>query len=70
MTLNYVGHAERWDRIDRHGTLASRNCTLAYRAGSRTLAVLTVGRDATSLAAEQAFERRDDTALQAFGRSK
>jgi NADPH-dependent 2,4-dienoyl-CoA reductase/sulfur reductase-like enzyme/nitrite reductase/ring-hydroxylating ferredoxin subunit len=70
VTLSYVGHAERWDRIDRHGNLAARDCTLAYRAGDKTLAVLTVGRDAVSLAAEVAFERRDEAALQTFGRKR
>jgi len=69
-TLSYVGHAERWDRIDRHGSLAARSCTLAYRSGNRTLAVVTVGRDAVGLAAEMAFEKRDDVALQSFGRTR
>jgi NADPH-dependent 2,4-dienoyl-CoA reductase/sulfur reductase-like enzyme/nitrite reductase/ring-hydroxylating ferredoxin subunit len=70
VTISYVGHAERWDRIDRHGNLAARSCTLAYRSGNRTLAVVTVGRDAVSLAAEMAFEKRDDVALHSFGRTR
>jgi 3-phenylpropionate/trans-cinnamate dioxygenase ferredoxin reductase subunit len=68
--IAYAGHAERWDRIDVHGSLAARDATLAYREGVRTLAVVTVGRDRTGLEAELAFERRDLTALDAFGRTK
>ncbi|HET6149020.1 MAG TPA: FAD-dependent oxidoreductase [Polyangia bacterium] len=70
VTLNYVGHAERWDRIEIHGTLADRDCTVAYRVGERTLAVATIGRDSVSLAAELAFERGDQAALRAFGRDR
>jgi NADPH-dependent 2,4-dienoyl-CoA reductase/sulfur reductase-like enzyme/nitrite reductase/ring-hydroxylating ferredoxin subunit len=69
VTLAYVGHAERWDRIDVHGSLAARDATLAYRDGDTTLAVVTVGRDRTSLAAEVAFEGDDRAALGAFGRT-
>jgi NADPH-dependent 2,4-dienoyl-CoA reductase/sulfur reductase-like enzyme/nitrite reductase/ring-hydroxylating ferredoxin subunit len=69
LTLSYVGHAASWDRIDRHGDLAARDCTLAYRAGDRTLAVATIGRDAVSLAAEAAFESEDHAKLREFGRT-
>jgi NADPH-dependent 2,4-dienoyl-CoA reductase/sulfur reductase-like enzyme/nitrite reductase/ring-hydroxylating ferredoxin subunit len=70
VTFAYVGHAERWDRIDIHGTLAARDATLAYRDGDRTRAVVTVGRDRVSLEAELAFERDDQAALAAFGRTR
>jgi len=66
--LAYVGHAERWDRIDVHGSLAAKDATLAYREGDRTLAVVTVGRDRIGLLAELAFEREDRAALDAFGK--
>jgi apoptosis-inducing factor 3 len=59
VTLNYVGHAERWDAIDVEGTLEARDCRLVYRAGGRPLAVVTVGRDQDSLRAELAFEGSD-----------
>ena len=49
VTLAYVGHAERWDRIDVHGSVDARDATLAYREGDRTRAVVTIGRDRTSL---------------------
>jgi NADPH-dependent 2,4-dienoyl-CoA reductase/sulfur reductase-like enzyme/nitrite reductase/ring-hydroxylating ferredoxin subunit len=68
--IAYVGHAERWDRIDVHGSLEAKDATLAYRAGMRTLAVVTIGRDRTSLEAEVAFERGDEAALGAFGRTR
>ena len=68
--LAYVGHAERWDRIDVHGSLAAKDATLAYREGDRTLAVVTIGRDRIGLLAELAFERGDRAALDAFGRTR
>jgi len=70
VTLAYVGHAERWDRIDVHGSLAARDATLTYREGDHALAVVTVGRDRTSLEAERAFEQDDRAALDAFGRTR
>ncbi len=68
--IAYVGHAEKWDRIDIHGSLAARDVTLAYREGKRTLAVVTIGRDRASLEAELAFERGDEAALDSFGRTR
>ncbi|WP_394832262.1 FAD-dependent oxidoreductase [Pendulispora rubella] len=54
--IAYVGHAERWDRIDVSGSLAQRDATLAFRAGDKTLAIATLGRDLQSLEAERAIE--------------
>ncbi len=68
--IAYTGHAERWDRIDVNGSLAAKDATLAYREGKRTLAVVTIGRDRTSLEAELAFERGDEAALASFGRTR
>jgi 3-phenylpropionate/trans-cinnamate dioxygenase ferredoxin reductase subunit len=68
--LSYVGHAETWDRVDVAGRLEARDATLAYRRGEETLAVVTLGRDRTSLDAEVAFERGDGSALAAFGRTR
>ena len=70
LTLNYVGHAESWDRIDVHGDLGARDATLAYRRGGQTLAVATLGRDKTSLEAEVAIEAGDQAGLAAFGRTR
>jgi apoptosis-inducing factor 3 len=54
--ISYVGHAERWDRIDVEGSIASKDCKLTFRAGEKALAVFTIGRDHESLAAEHSFE--------------
>jgi NADPH-dependent 2,4-dienoyl-CoA reductase/sulfur reductase-like enzyme/nitrite reductase/ring-hydroxylating ferredoxin subunit len=57
MQISYVGHAEAWDRIEIDGSLAKRDATVRYVSGQRALAVVTIGRDAASLAAEVAMER-------------
>lgn len=63
VTINYVGHADQWERIDIEGSIADRSCALAYRTGEKTLAVATVFRDRESLQAEADLERNDWTAL-------
>jgi apoptosis-inducing factor 3 len=57
LTLSYVGHARRWDRIDIDGSLDARDATVSYWLEGRKLAVLTVGRDRDSLAAERELEQ-------------
>jgi len=54
--LCYVGHAVKWDRIEIDGSLAAKDCTVTYRQGDHKLAVLTIGRDRESLAAEIELE--------------
>jgi NADPH-dependent 2,4-dienoyl-CoA reductase/sulfur reductase-like enzyme/nitrite reductase/ring-hydroxylating ferredoxin subunit len=56
-TLNYVGHAEKWDKLDLDGGIEEHNCKLSFQRGGRTLAVATVGRDRESLENELAMER-------------
>ncbi len=63
VTIAYVGHAERWDRVDIHGSLDARDAAVAFRLGGKTLAVATVGRDGVSLEAEAALEEGDEAAL-------
>jgi apoptosis-inducing factor 3 len=63
VTINYVGHAERWDRIDVAGSIDKRDAAVAYRRGGTTLAVATLGRDGAALEAEAAMERRDEKTL-------
>ncbi|WP_419690252.1 FAD-dependent oxidoreductase [Burkholderia theae] len=58
MTINYVGHAEQWDRVEIDGDLGAHDCSIAYWRGDTRLAVVTVGRDLDSLEAEAAFERQ------------
>jgi 3-phenylpropionate/trans-cinnamate dioxygenase ferredoxin reductase subunit len=63
VTRSYVGHAPAWDRIDTRGSLAKRDFAAAYVKDERIVAVVTVGRDLSSLRAEAAYERKDDAAL-------
>jgi NADPH-dependent 2,4-dienoyl-CoA reductase/sulfur reductase-like enzyme len=57
VTVNYVGHAERWDEIHIDGTLEEHNCTIDLRLGGKTVAVATIARDLVSLQAELSMER-------------
>jgi NADPH-dependent 2,4-dienoyl-CoA reductase/sulfur reductase-like enzyme/nitrite reductase/ring-hydroxylating ferredoxin subunit len=56
LAINYVGHAESWDAITINGDLDARDCSVTYKKGGRTLAVVTVSRDLQSLQAEAAME--------------
>ncbi len=56
LSLNYVGHAERWDRVEISGRLADRDCALTYMLDGKAMAVVTLFRDRASLAAEMAME--------------
>ena len=57
MQISYVGHAEKWDRIDVAGSIAGARLHRGFKRGDKTLAVVTVGRDLESLRAEVAMER-------------
>jgi len=56
-SIRYVGHAEKWDAVQMSGSLESRDCSVAYQGGERTLAVATIGRDLESLKTEARMER-------------
>ncbi|MEP6546388.1 MAG: FAD-dependent oxidoreductase [Gammaproteobacteria bacterium] len=56
LTVNYVGHAERWDSAEVAGTFAARDFSISYRRADRLLALASVGRDLQSLKAELAME--------------
>src|SRR3984893_2712388 len=56
-TLNYVGHAEKWDQLDLEGSIEDQDCKLSFQRAGRTLAVATVGRDRENLENEVAMER-------------
>ena len=57
VTISYVGHATRWDAIERDGSLDQQDCTLRFISEGRTLAVATIGRDRESLLSEVELER-------------
>jgi NADPH-dependent 2,4-dienoyl-CoA reductase/sulfur reductase-like enzyme len=59
----YVGHARTWDRIDIAGSIADRDCIVAFRSGGQTLAVASIYRDRECLEAERALERGDEALL-------
>ena len=68
LQIQYVGHAEKWDKIDISGDLGAHDATVAYRAGGRTLAVATTGgsRDLASLQAEVALEQGAEGEIEAL----
>jgi len=57
MSIRYVGHAERWDRVQIDGRIDARDCAVSYSLGGRRLAVATISRDRENLAAEVELER-------------
>ena len=56
VTINYVGHAERWDNVKIDGSLDRRDATVSFILGGTTRAVATVSRDRECLEAELALE--------------
>jgi len=70
--IAYVGHAERWERIDIAGRLeasGARDATVVFRGdGGRALAVATIARNQESLRAEAAMEANDEKTLASLGR--
>ena len=65
-TVNYVGHAESWDRVDVAGSIDAKDAAVAYRKAGKTLAVATIGRDHAALEAERSMELADEKALRAL----
>jgi len=56
ISINYVGHAERWETIEIDGSLEQHDVSVRYRVGDRILAVASIFRDRESLEAELAME--------------
>ena len=61
--ITYVGHAERWGRLNVAGDLAAMEGSVAFRSDGTTLAVASVAQDKQSLQAEFALARGDESAL-------
>ncbi|MBA3457839.1 MAG: FAD-dependent oxidoreductase, partial [Deltaproteobacteria bacterium] len=68
VTLGYVGHAEKFDRPEIHGSLEARDAHVVYRDGGVVRAVLTLGRDRLALDVEAAMERDEPAAVDALVR--
>jgi NADPH-dependent 2,4-dienoyl-CoA reductase/sulfur reductase-like enzyme/nitrite reductase/ring-hydroxylating ferredoxin subunit len=57
VSINYVGHAEQWDRADVDGDAGKHDVAVRFMRGAKTLAVATIFRDPESLEAEARTER-------------
>jgi NADPH-dependent 2,4-dienoyl-CoA reductase/sulfur reductase-like enzyme/nitrite reductase/ring-hydroxylating ferredoxin subunit len=55
--INYVGHAERWDRLQIDGDIDARDCSVQFIRGDKVLAAATIYRDRESLEIEAEMER-------------
>jgi NADPH-dependent 2,4-dienoyl-CoA reductase/sulfur reductase-like enzyme len=58
VSVNYVGHAEQWDRVQVDGSAEQRDVAVRFEQGGSALAVATIFRDTESLEAEFAMEQR------------
>ena len=57
VSINYVGHAEKWDELAIEGDVKAKNCLLRFKSNGRVLAVASIFRDLESLQAEFEMER-------------
>jgi NADPH-dependent 2,4-dienoyl-CoA reductase/sulfur reductase-like enzyme/nitrite reductase/ring-hydroxylating ferredoxin subunit len=57
LTLVYIGHAERWDKVELQGQLGARDCAIAYQLGGRKIAAAFIHRDNEALRTEVELER-------------
>jgi apoptosis-inducing factor 3 len=58
VSINYIGHATKWDTIERSGDLDQQDSTVRFVRDGRTMAIATIGRDLESLKAEVELEAR------------
>jgi len=56
VVISYVGHAERWDRIETEGVIAERDFSVRFWRGDRVVAAATIQRDVESLWFEAKME--------------
>jgi len=58
VSINYVGHAEKWDRVEVSGDASARDVAVRFIRNGQTLALATLFRDAESLHGEVELERQ------------
>ncbi len=58
VSINYVGHAEKWDKVEVTGDAAQRDVAVRFLRGGQLLALATLFRDEESLRAELEMERQ------------
>ncbi len=56
VSVNYVGHALKWDELAIEGDIASKDCLLRFKDRGVTRAVASIFRDVANLEAELAME--------------
>jgi NADPH-dependent 2,4-dienoyl-CoA reductase/sulfur reductase-like enzyme/nitrite reductase/ring-hydroxylating ferredoxin subunit len=56
--INYIGHAEKWDKIEIDGSIDARDCLVRYRRDGKVLAVASIYRDVENLKVEAEWEGR------------
>jgi NADPH-dependent 2,4-dienoyl-CoA reductase/sulfur reductase-like enzyme len=56
VSINYVGHAAKWEAAEVEGSPAERSAVVRFRQGGKVAAVATIFRDRESLEAEAAME--------------
>ena len=54
--INYVGHAEHYDRVEVEGSPAAKDCAVRFFVGDELVALATIFRDHDSLDAERRLE--------------
>ena len=57
VSINYVGHAEKWDRADVSGDAAAHDVAIRFTREGKLLALATLFRDEESLRVEIEMER-------------
>jgi len=58
IAIKYVGHAEKWDRVQIDGSLEKQDAMVSFFEKDRRVAVATVSRDRASLQAEVELEQQ------------
>jgi apoptosis-inducing factor 3 len=57
LPINYIGHAEKWDKLEIEGDIEARDCLVRYRRDGKVLAVASIYRDLDNLKAEWEMSR-------------